>query len=39
MKPSEFVALETNEKAFVIAVIQQKIESDKKQEEKLKKGR
>lgn len=39
MKPSEFVALDINEKAFVIAVIQQKVESDKKQKEMIEKGR
>jgi hypothetical protein len=39
MLPSQFVNLDINEKAFVIAVIQQKVESDKKQKEKLEKGR
>jgi hypothetical protein len=39
MLPSVFVDLEINEKAFVIASIKLKIEEDKKQQAKLKKGK
>ena len=39
MLPSQFVGLEDNEKAFVIASIKLKIEEDKKQQSKMKKGK
>lgn len=39
MLPSEFVDLEMNEKAFVIASINLRIENEKKQAKAVKKGK
>ena len=39
MLPSEFLALDMHEKAFVIASINIKMEAEKKEQEKIKKAR
>jgi hypothetical protein len=39
MIPSEFLKLERNERAFIVAAIEIKMEQDKKEEKKIKKPR
>lgn len=39
MLPSQFIALDRYEKAFVIACINKKIEEEKEQEKKMNKGK